>query len=131
LDAALAAIHAGTKKSSNIEVSAAQTTVDGDLSTFTIVDWTSTSRNITTPYTLVFTLRADEGDPSIRGQGRLASNSADDPAWGRFAEVRRRPLRQNRSPRLVLPEASSGLLSAYRCSPKNSDGQMRPKKCQS
>jgi acylphosphatase len=64
LDSALAAIHAGTKKSSNIEVSAAQTTVDGDLSTFTIIDWTSTTRNITTPYTLVFTLRADDGEIS-------------------------------------------------------------------
>jgi acylphosphatase len=57
LDAALMTIHAGTKKSSNIEVSATQTTVDPGLSTFTIIDWTSTSRNITTPYTLVFTLR--------------------------------------------------------------------------
>jgi len=60
LDSALAAIREGTKKSSNIEVSATETTVDRDLSTFTIVDWTSTSRNITTPYTLVFTLRADD-----------------------------------------------------------------------
>jgi acylphosphatase len=60
LDSALVAIRAGTKKSSNIEVSEAPTVVDSDLSTFTIVDWTSTSRNITTPYTLVFTLRADD-----------------------------------------------------------------------
>jgi len=60
LDSALAAIRAGTKKSSNIEVSATQTAVDRSLSTFTIVDWTSTSRNITTPYTLVFRLRADD-----------------------------------------------------------------------
>lgn len=60
LESALVAIRAGTKKSSNIEVSATQTEVDGGLSTFTIIDWTSTSRNITTPYTLVFTLRADD-----------------------------------------------------------------------
>jgi acylphosphatase len=60
LDSALAAIRAGTKKSSNIEVSATETTIDDGLTTFTIVDWTSTSRNITTPYTLVFTLRADD-----------------------------------------------------------------------
>ena len=64
LDSALVAIHAGTKKSSNIEVNVTQTTVDGELSTFTIVDWTSTSRNITTSYTLVFTLRADDGEIS-------------------------------------------------------------------
>ena len=60
LDSALEAIRAGTKKSSNIEVSATQTKADNSLSTFTIIDWTSTSRNITTPYTLVFALRADD-----------------------------------------------------------------------
>jgi acylphosphatase len=60
LEPALAVIRAGTKKSSNIEVSATETAVDGDLRTFTIIDWTSTSRNITTPYTLVFALRDDE-----------------------------------------------------------------------
>jgi acylphosphatase len=64
LDLALVAIRAGTKKSSNIEVSATQTAVDNDLSTFTVLDWTSTSRNITTPYTLVFTLRADDKEIS-------------------------------------------------------------------
>jgi acylphosphatase len=61
LDSALWAIRTGSKKkSSNIEVSATQTAMDRGLSTFTIIDWTSTSRNITTPYTLVFTLRADD-----------------------------------------------------------------------
>jgi acylphosphatase len=30
------------------------------LRTFTVIDWTSTSRNITTPYTLVFNLRAND-----------------------------------------------------------------------
>ena len=64
LDAALMAIRAGTKKSANIEVSATETAVDDNLSTFTIIDWTSTSRNITTPYTLVFTLRADDTEIS-------------------------------------------------------------------
>ena len=60
IDAAVATIRKGTKKSSNIKVSTAPTTVDPALSTFTIVDWTSTSRNITDPYTLVFKLRADD-----------------------------------------------------------------------
>jgi acylphosphatase len=60
LDPALAAIREGTRKSSDIEVSATRTAVDPGLSTFTIVDWTSTSRDITTPYTLVFTLRAHD-----------------------------------------------------------------------
>jgi acylphosphatase len=64
LDSALVAIRAGTKKSSNIEVDANRTAVDSDLSTFTIIDWTSTSRNITTPYTLIFMVRADDKEIS-------------------------------------------------------------------
>ena len=60
IDAAVAAIREGTKKSSDIGVSTAPAAVDTALSTFTIVDWTSTSRNITTPYTLIFKLRADD-----------------------------------------------------------------------
>jgi acylphosphatase len=60
LGQALASIREGTKKSSDIEVSTTKTAVDPGLSTFTIVDWTSTSRDITTPYTLVFTLRAHD-----------------------------------------------------------------------
>jgi acylphosphatase len=60
IDAAIAAVREGTKKSSNIEVSTTEVAVDPSLSTFTVIDWTSTSRNITTPYTLVFKLRADD-----------------------------------------------------------------------
>ena len=60
LDLALAAIRAGTKKSSNIDVSSSATAVDPALTGFTIVDWTSTSRDITNPYTLVFALRPDD-----------------------------------------------------------------------
>ena len=55
--AAIGAIREGTKKSSNIKVTTAPAAVDPALSTFTIIDWTSTTRNITTPYTLVFKLR--------------------------------------------------------------------------
>ena len=51
---AIAAIREGTKKSSNIAVSTTDAAVDPALSTFTVIDWTSTSRNIATPYTLVF-----------------------------------------------------------------------------
>jgi acylphosphatase len=57
---AVAAVNEGTKKSSNIKVGTAPAAVDPNLSTFTIVDWTSTTRNITTPYTLVFTLRPND-----------------------------------------------------------------------
>ena len=60
IDGAVATIREGTKKSSNIKISTAPAAVDPGLSTFTIIDWTSTSRNITTPYTLVFKLRADD-----------------------------------------------------------------------
>jgi acylphosphatase len=60
IDAAVAGIRKGTKKSSNIEVSTTPTAVDAALKTFTVDDWTSTSRNITNPYTLVFKLRADD-----------------------------------------------------------------------
>src|ERR1700733_1532387 len=56
---AIAAIREGTKKSSNIKVDTAPATPAPTLSAFTIIDWTSTSRNITTPYTLVFRLRAE------------------------------------------------------------------------
>lgn len=60
LNEAVAAIREGTKKSSGIEVKTTPAAVDPALSTFTIIDWTSASRNITTPYTLVFNLRSDD-----------------------------------------------------------------------
>jgi acylphosphatase len=60
LDLAVVAIREGTKKSSNIDVITTQATIDPALDTFTVVDWTSTSRNITNPYTLVFKVRADD-----------------------------------------------------------------------
>lgn len=58
---AVATIQEGTKKSSNIKVSTTQETVDPALNAFTIYEWTSTSRNITDPYNLVFRLRPDDG----------------------------------------------------------------------
>ena len=73
IDAAIAAIREGTKKSSNIKVGTAAAAVDPALSTFTVVDWTSTSRNITTHYTLIFKLRARRQRPrQNRRQSRLA-----------------------------------------------------------
>jgi acylphosphatase len=56
----MAAIREGTKKSSNIDVITTQVAVDPILNTFTVIDWTSTSINITSPYTLVFELRAND-----------------------------------------------------------------------
>ena len=60
LDEAVATIREGTKKSSGIAVSTAPAAVNPDLTSFTIFAWTSTSRNITNPYDLVFRLRRDD-----------------------------------------------------------------------
>lgn len=57
LDKAVAAVRDGTKKSSNIKVITTPGVVDQALDNFTIFAWTSTSRNITDPYDLVFNLR--------------------------------------------------------------------------
>jgi acylphosphatase len=59
VDQALTAIRKGTKKSSDVNVSASPTSVRPDLQTFTVVGWTSVSRDITHPYDLVFNLRPD------------------------------------------------------------------------
>jgi acylphosphatase len=58
IDKALAAIRVGSKKSSrNNVVNVASAPLDSALKTFTVYGWTSTSRNITNPYDLVFQLR--------------------------------------------------------------------------
>ncbi len=64
LKLAIAAIGAGTKKSSDIKVSTKPATVEPGLRAFTIDGWTSTTRNITKPYDLVFKLRSDDGQIS-------------------------------------------------------------------
>jgi acylphosphatase len=64
LKSAIATIRQGTKKSSNIEVSTVAAAVDPALDTFTVINWTSTSRNISTPYTLVFNLRPNDQEIS-------------------------------------------------------------------
>lgn len=63
IDPALETIRKGTKRSSNIEVTTTPGTMNPALNGFTIVDWTSSSRNITNKYTLVFKLRP--GDTEI------------------------------------------------------------------
>lgn len=57
IDKAVETIRKGTSRSSNIDVKTAPAAADPTLDTFTVVDWTSTSRQIATPYTLVFRLR--------------------------------------------------------------------------
>jgi acylphosphatase len=58
IDKALEAIRVGSKRSSrDNKISVADAALDPNLKTFTVVGWTSTSRNITNPYDLVFHLR--------------------------------------------------------------------------
>ena len=58
IDQVLAAIRAGSKKSSKDNtIAQAAAAVDPHLKTFTVFGWTSTTRNITNPYDLVFPLR--------------------------------------------------------------------------
>ena len=54
---ALTTIAAGTKKSSEVNVSTSPATTNPNLTTFTVVGWTSHSRGINNPYDLVFRLR--------------------------------------------------------------------------
>jgi acylphosphatase len=61
IDKAIAVIDEGTKRSAGVGVSASPSAVKPNLQTFTIVDWTSSSRGITSPYALLFTLREDDG----------------------------------------------------------------------
>ena len=65
LDKALAAIRVGSKRSSrNNTVNVASASLDSSLKTFTVYGWTSTSRNITNPYDLVFQLRPADNEIS-------------------------------------------------------------------
>jgi acylphosphatase len=58
IDKTLAAIRTGSKKSShNNTISQVPAAWDPNLKTFTVFDWTSTSRNIMHPYNLIFTVR--------------------------------------------------------------------------
>jgi acylphosphatase len=61
IDKAIAAIDEGTKRSMGVSVSSTPAAIEPGLKTFTIVDWTSSSRQIANPYTLIFTLRTDDG----------------------------------------------------------------------
>lgn len=54
----------GDAKSAEVQVKTTDSKFDPQLRTFTVVDWTSTSRHITNPYNLVFTLRKHAGTVS-------------------------------------------------------------------
>jgi acylphosphatase len=78
IDRLLAAMRAGSKKSSKDNtIAQAPAAVDPNLKTFTVFGWTSTSRNITNPYDLVFALRP--GNNQISRQDAKA-------VWNTIAE---------------------------------------------
>ncbi len=66
IDAALPVIQDGTTRSADLKIATVPVVVNPDLKSFTIVDWTSSSRNITDPYTLVFRLRDDDTEISAK-----------------------------------------------------------------
>jgi acylphosphatase len=67
IDKTLQAIRAGSKRSSEDNaVNEAQAPLDPNLKTFTAFGWTSTSRNITNPYDLVFRLRPANDEISAK-----------------------------------------------------------------
>ncbi|MDR3425801.1 MAG: acylphosphatase [Alphaproteobacteria bacterium] len=66
IDDTIAAIRAGSKKSSkNNTVNQAAAALDANLKTFTVFAWTSTTRDITDPYDLVFTRRPADDEISL------------------------------------------------------------------
>jgi acylphosphatase len=77
IDQTLAAIRAGSKKSSqNNTISQVTAAWDPDLKTFTVFAWTSTSRNIMNPYDLVFTLRPANDQISHKDAKAIWNNIA-------------------------------------------------------
>jgi len=78
IDKTLDAIRVGTERSStNNAVSPAPAAMDPSLKTFTVYGWTSTTRNITNPYDLVFTLRP--------GDEKISRSEAKD-VWNTIAQ---------------------------------------------
>ena len=77
IDQTLAAIRAGSKKSSqNNTISQVPAELDPDLKTFTVFAWTSTGRNITNPYDLVFSLRPANDQISHKDAKAIWNNIA-------------------------------------------------------
>ena len=65
IDKVLDAIRAGSKKSSqDNKISVTDGALDPNLKTFTVFQWTSTTRNITNPYDLIFQLRPADDEIS-------------------------------------------------------------------
>ncbi|HTZ66022.1 MAG TPA: acylphosphatase [Roseiarcus sp.] len=83
IDKALKAIRIGSKRSSrNNTISEAQAPLDPNLKTFTVFGWTSTSRNITNPYDLVFHLRPADDEISKKEAEAVWNTIAEDTLKG-------------------------------------------------
>ena len=77
IDQTLAAIRAGSKKSSkNNTISPITAVLDPNLKSFTVFAWTSASRNITNPYDLVFSLRSTDDQISLHDSKTIWNNIA-------------------------------------------------------
>jgi acylphosphatase len=67
---AVMAIRNGTKRSSDVNVSTSPAKLDPNLDKFTVIAWTSASRNIANPYDLVFHLRTND-EPISKKEAKL------------------------------------------------------------
>ena len=84
IDKVLDAIRAGTKKSStDNKISVTDDALVPSLKTFTVVQWTSTTRNITNPYDLVFQLRPADDEISKKEAGSGLEHDRGKHAQGR------------------------------------------------
>ena len=83
IDQTLLFIRTGTKKSStNNDVNVKPATLNANLSTFTVFEWTSQSRGIATPYDLVFHLRPSNNVISAREAKATWNTIAEDTLKG-------------------------------------------------
>lgn len=83
IDQLVAAMKAGsTKSSKNNAVAVVPAQLDPDLKTFTVFNWTSTTRNITTPYNLVFPLRPNDNQISPHEAKAIWNNIAENTLKG-------------------------------------------------
>jgi len=83
IDQPLAAIRAGSKKSShNNTIVQVPAPCDPNLKTFTIFAWTSTGRKITNPYDLVFSVRPTNDQTSHKDAKAIWNTIAENTLKG-------------------------------------------------
>ena len=88
IDLALEKIKRGHQKIIYIKITTDPTTIDPALNGFTIVDWTSSSRDITNKYDLVFTLRTEDKEiSSSEAKALWHQDSRKDPRRRRSEEA--------------------------------------------